>query len=99
MPYHCPLVAIEAKRTCLDRAKGRQQAKLYADLLEQKYGRCPVIFLTNGFGTRIVDGIYLEREVPAIYSKRGLEKRFNLRGVRTSLKYLQVNRDIAGGYY
>lgn len=27
------------KRTCVDPAKGRQQAKLYADLLEQKYGR------------------------------------------------------------
>ena len=44
-----PLAVIEAKRTCVDVSKGRQQAKLYADLLEQKYGRRPVIFLTNGF--------------------------------------------------
>lgn len=31
-----PLAVIEAKRTCVDVAKGRQQAKLYADLLEKK---------------------------------------------------------------
>lgn len=36
---HRPLAVIEAKRTCVDPAKGRQQAKLYADLLEKKYGR------------------------------------------------------------
>ena len=28
---HRPLAMIEAKRTCVDVAKGRQQAKLYAD--------------------------------------------------------------------
>ena len=32
---HRPLAVIEAKRTCVDVVKGRQQAKLYADLLEQ----------------------------------------------------------------
>ena len=96
---HRPLALIEAKRTCVDPAKGRQQAKLYADLLEQKYGRRPVIFLTNGFDTRIDDGTYPERKVAAIYSKRDLEKFFNLRAMRTSLKYIQVNRDIAGRYY
>ena len=36
---HRPLAVIEAKRTCVDPAKGRQQAKLYADLLEKKHGR------------------------------------------------------------
>ena len=30
---HRPLAVIEAKRTCADVSKGRQQAKLYADLL------------------------------------------------------------------
>ena len=34
-----PLAVVEAKRTCVDVAKGRQQAKLYADLLEKKYHR------------------------------------------------------------
>ena len=96
---HRPLAVIEAKKTCVDPAKGRQQAKLYADLLEQKYGRRPVIFLTNGFDTRIDDGAYPERKVAAFYSKRDLEKLFNLRSMRTSLKYIQVDKQIAGRYY
>lgn len=75
---HKPLAVIEAKRTCVDVSKGRQQAKLYADLLEQKYNRRPVIFLTNGFETHIIDGQYPERKCSVIYSKRDLEKWFNL---------------------
>ena len=96
---HKPLAIIEAKRTCKDVAEGRQQAKLYADILEKKYGRRPVIFLTNGFDTRITDNIYPERRVATIYSKRDLEKLFNLQTMRTSLKNAIVNRAIAGRYY
>ena len=94
-----PLAVIEAKRTCTDVAKGRQQAKLYADLLEKKYHRRPVIFLTNGFETRITDNLYPERKCAAIYSKRDLEKLFNLQTMRTSLKNIMVDRNIAGRYY
>ena len=94
-----PLAMVEAKRTCVDVAKGRQQAKLYADLLEKEYHRRPVIFLTNGFETRITDNIYPERRCAAIYSKRDLEKLFNLQSMRTSLKNIMVNRSIAGRYY
>lgn len=93
-----PLAVIEAKRTCADVAKGRQQAKLYADLLEKKYGRRPVIFLTNGFDTRIwIDKYYPERKVAAIYSKRDLEKLFNLLSMRSSLKNISVNPRLRGG--
>ena len=61
-----PLAVIEAKHTCADVSKGRQQAKLYANILEEKYGRRPVVFLTNGFDTRIDDGAYPERKVAAL---------------------------------
>ncbi len=94
-----PLAVIEAKRTCVDVSKGRQQAKLYASILEEKYGRRPVVFLTNGFDTRIDDGAYPERKVAAIYSKRDLEKLFNLRAMRTSLADVAVDKDIAGRWY
>ncbi len=94
-----PLAVIEAKRTCKDVAVGRQQAKLYADLLEQKFGRRPVIFLTNGFDTRITDNLYPERKVSTIYSKRDLEKMFNLQTMRTSLNNVYVDKKIAGRYY
>jgi len=95
-----PLAVLEAKRTCVDVAKGRQQAKLYADLLEQKYGRRPIIFLSNGFDTRIWnDKYYPERRVASVYSKRDLEKLFNLHTMRTSLKNVMVDKAIAGRYY
>ena len=96
---HKPLAVIEAKRTCVDVSKGRQQAKLYADLLENKYKRRPVIFLTNGFETHIIDGKYPERKCSVIYSRRDLEKWFNLMTMRTSLKHISIDKNIAGRYY
>ena len=93
------LAVIEAKRTCVDVAKGRQQAKLYADLLEKQYHRRPVVFLTNGFETRIMDNQYPERRVAMIYSKRDLEKLFNLQRMRLPLNYVQIDKTIAGRYY
>lgn len=94
-----PLAVIEAKRTSVDPAKGRQQAKLYADLLEKQYGRRPVVFLTNGFETYLQDNQYPERQVAALYSKRDLEKLFNLRRMRQPLTDIQVDKNIAGRYY
>lgn len=96
---HKPLAVIEAKKTCVDVSKGRQQAKLYADLLEKQYNRRPCIFLTNGFETRMIDGQYPERKVACIYSKADLEKMFNLRKIRRSLAHINVDRKIAGRYY
>lgn len=96
---HRPLAVIEAKRTCVDVAKGRQQAKLYADLLEKKCGRRPVIFLSNGFDTRMIDNRYPERKIAAIYSKRDLEKLLNLQSMRTTLGDVVADKMIAGRYY
>lgn len=93
------LAVIEAKRTCVDVAKGRQQLKLYCDLIEQKQHRRPVGFLTNGFDTRIIDNQYPERKCATIYSKRDLEKLFNLQSMRGNLKYISVDKNIAGRYY
>lgn len=93
------LAVVEAKRTCADVSQGRQQAKLYADLIAKQQGRRPVVFLTNGFETRIDDNQYPERKVAAIYSKRDLEKLFNLQSMRTDLKYISVDKKIAGRYY
>ena len=95
-----PLAVLEAKNTCKDVVDGRRQAKLYADCLEQKYGRRPIIFLSNGFETRIWDDRYYpERPVASVYSKRDLEKLFNLHLMRTSLKNVMVDKEIAGRYY
>ncbi|WP_250227783.1 DEAD/DEAH box helicase family protein [Anaeropeptidivorans aminofermentans] len=95
-----PLAVIEAKRTSVNVEKGRQQAKLYADFLEKKTGQRPVIFLTNGYETRIwSDKYYPERQVSGIYSKRDLEKEFNKMHDRTSLKGVRVSDEISNRYY
>jgi len=97
-----PLAVIEAKKTCVDVSKGRQQAVLYANYLEKKFKRRPVIFLSNGFDTRIwIDGKkgYPERLISAIYSKRDLEKLFNIMSMRTSLDNIKINPVITDRYY
>lgn len=94
-----PLAIIEAKRTCKDVEVGRQQAILYANILEKQYKRRPVIFLSNGFETRIIDNTYPERKVSSIYSKRDLEKYFNLMSTRGPLNFIEINDKIAGRYY
>lgn len=95
-----PLAVIEAKRTSVNVEKGRQQAKLYADFLEKKLGQRPVIFLTNGYETRICnDKYYPERPVSGIYSKRDLEKEFNKMQGRKPLTAVRISDAISGRYY
>ncbi|NLL06929.1 MAG: DEAD/DEAH box helicase family protein [Clostridiaceae bacterium] len=97
-----PLAVIEAKKTCVDVSKGRQQAVLYANYLEKKFKRRPVIFLSNGFETRIwIDGKkgYPERLVSGIYSKRDLEKLFNIMSMRTPLDNIKIQDVITDRYY
>lgn len=95
-----PLAVIEAKRTSANVERGRQQAVLYADYLEKKFGQRPVIFMTNGYDTRIWnDKYYPERLVSGIYSKRDLEKEFNKMKSRAALEAVRVNDEIANRYY
>ena len=95
-----PLAVIEAKRTSANVETGRQQAVLYADYLEKKFGQRPIIFLTNGYKTRIwSDKYYPERPVSGIYSKRDLEKEFNKMKDRQPLKCVSIKDEISNRYY
>jgi type I restriction enzyme R subunit len=97
-----PLAVIEAKRTSVELEKGRQQAKLYADDLERRFKKRPVIFLTNGIKTHIwvdQEGGYPERQVSGIFSKRDLEKEFNKMEMRTSPEKMTINSKITERYY
>ena len=95
-----PLAVVEAKRTSIGVEKGRQQAVLYADALEKKLGRRPIIFLTNGYETRIwSDKYYPERLVSGIYSKSDLDKEFNKMRNRQSLHGVRVDDAISNRYY
>lgn len=97
-----PLAVVEAKKTSRDVAAGRKQGKLYADSLEKRFGQRPIIFLTNGFETRIVadqKGGYPERTVSGIYSRSDLEKEFYKMGTKQPLINAQLDSHIAGRYY
>jgi len=95
-----PLAVVEAKRTSVNVEKGRQQAVLYADFLEKKHGQRSIIFMTNGYETQIWDDKhYPERQVSGIFSKRDLEKEFNILKDRAPLKAVRVNDDISNRYY
>ena len=94
-----PLAIVEAKHACIDISDGRSRARRCADLIEKKYGRRPVIFITNGFETYIQDNLGPERRCACIYSKRDLEKLFYLQTLRTDIKYADINKSIADRYY
>lgn len=94
-----PLALVEASATSEDVSKGRQQARLFADLLEKRHGRRPVIFLTNGFDTRMDDSISPERAVSGIYSRQDLEQHFSLQKQRKDLKRPSIDRNLADRAY
>ena len=69
-----PLGLVEAKRTRKDARVGQQQAKLYADCLEQQFGRRPVIFYSNGYEHWMWDDLsYPPRPVQGFYKKDELQ--------------------------
>jgi type I restriction enzyme R subunit len=95
-----PLAVVEAKKSMADARKGKHQATLYADCLEQMHGQRPVIFYTNGFETYIWDDtFYPEREVQGFYTKDELQLLIDRRTSRKDLRDFKVNEDIAGRYY
>ena len=95
-----PLAVIEAKRTSVNVEKGRQQAKLYADCLEQRYGVRPVIYTSNGFTTRVIDGLgYPEREVFGFHSEEDLMLLHQRRRERSQIADLSIRDDITNREY
>ncbi|MBP2629729.1 MAG: type restriction-modification system subunit (endonuclease) [Firmicutes bacterium] len=95
-----PLAVIEAKRTSKNPKDGIQQAKLYADCLEKKTGRRPILFMTNGFETHIWDEVASSsRKVSGIFSKSDLEKIITRRMQRKTLMEIKIQDSITDRYY
>lgn len=95
-----PLAVIEAKRTKRDAKVGQQQAKLYADCLEAKYGQRPVIFYTNGYEHWLWDDAsYPPRAVQGFFKKAELELMIQRRTTRKSLAAAPINEAIVERYY
>ncbi|MEH2551298.1 type I restriction enzyme R subunit [Bradyrhizobium sp. AZCC 2262] len=90
-----PLGLVEAKRTRKDARVGQQQAKLYADRLEARYGQRPVIFYSNGYEHWIWDDTrYPPRQIGGFYKRDELELLVQRRTARKKLGSEALNRKI-----
>jgi type I restriction enzyme R subunit len=90
-----PLAVVEAKKTSVSPGRGQQQAKLYADCLERRFGRRPVIFYSNGYEHWLWDdATYPPREVQGFYTKDQLELLIQRRTTRRRLADAPINQAI-----
>ena len=95
-----PLALVEAKRTKKSAKVGQQQAKLYADCLEAKYGQRPVIFCSNGYEHWIWDdALYPPRAVQGFYKKAELALMIQRRTSRKPLDTAVIDAGIVERYY
>ncbi|KXK62539.1 restriction endonuclease subunit R [Micromonospora rosaria] len=96
-----PLGLIEAKRARVDATAGQQQAKLYADCLEQRYGQRPVVFYTNGYDTWLWDdgSGYPPRPVQGFYTKDELALLIQRRAIRQPLADVPIRQEIVERHY
>ena len=95
-----PLAVVEAKKTTVDAAKGRQQAKLYADCLEAMHGQRPVIYYTNGYETYLWDDrAYAPRAVAGFHKKDELASLLHRHTHREPLDVTRVRDAIVERYY
>lgn len=95
-----PLAVVEAKRTSKNAHEGKQQASLYADCLEQKYGQRPVIYYTNGIEIYMWDNLdYPERKVSGFYTQDELQRLVNRRKSKQSLEHIFIDTNITDRPY
>ena len=79
--------------------EGRQQAKLYAELLGKKKGQKPIVFYTNGFETWMIEDPYPAREVSGFYTQDELQLIIDRRETKRSLNSITINDDITNRFY
>ena len=90
-----PLALLETKRTGVSPANGKQQAKLYADCLEQMTGQRPIIYYSNGFETWMWDDLnYPPRQVQGFYKQDELQLLINRRSSRQPIATAPINQQI-----
>ncbi len=96
-----PLAVVEAKRTTVNADQGQQQAKLYADCLQQMTGRRPVIFYTNGYEHWVWDDAagYPPRQVQGFFTADELELMIARRTGRQPLLDAAIDSVIVERHY
>ena len=96
-----PLAVVEAKKASVDTMVGSQQAKLYADCLQNQYDRRPLIFTTNGFEifyTNDYEG-YPRREVSGFFTQEELQFEIDGRKQRVPLEQIIIKDEITNRPY
>ncbi len=95
-----PLAVVEAKRTSAGAEVGKQQAKEYANCIEQMFGVRPIIFYTNGYEIFLWDDAnYPPRNVQGFYTKDELVLMIQRRTTRQTLNADDINTAIVERYY
>jgi type I restriction enzyme R subunit len=95
-----PLGLVEAKRTRREARLGQQQAKLYADALEQRFGQRPVIYYTNGYEHWLWDDAsYPPRRVQGFHKQPELELLIQRRATRRPLAESPIDPAIVERHY
>ncbi len=96
-----PLAVVEAKKASVDPIVGSQQAKLYADCLQNKYNQRPLIFTTNGFEFFYTNDAmnFPKREVSGFFTQEELQLEVDRRKQRISLEKIDISDDITNRPY
>lgn len=95
-----PIAVVEAKRASVDPARGKIQAKLYADCVEKESGGRPFIFYTNGLTTWFWDDAeYPERTVAGFFTPDELEWFLQRRKEKLPLSGYRINEKITDRGY
>jgi type I restriction enzyme R subunit len=95
-----PLALVEAKRTRISPQAGQQQAKLYADCLEARFGQRPVIYFSNGYEHHLWDDVmYPPRAVQGFHKKDELQLMVQRRASRKPMAPAVIDSAIAGRTY
>lgn len=95
-----PLAVIEAKKSLVDAAIGREQAKQYCYNIHRETGELPFCFYTNGHEIYFWDlGNYPPRKVIGYPTRDDLERYHYIRRNRKALAAELINTKIAGRDY
>lgn len=94
------IALVEAKKAGESAEKGRNQAKLYADCIQNMQGLRPVIFYTNGFETYLWDDENsAPRIVSGIFPKKDIEAIIGRRYIKNSVSSIQIDEKITNRWY
>ncbi len=93
-----PLAIVEVKRTSKSESEGRHQVDLYGECMKMANGYKPILYYTNGYRIKVIDGLYPDREVKGFHSLEELELLIQRRG-RNDITDLRIDDNITNRPY